>query len=155
LTPGGRRTNGIVLGVAVLGAFALMIWASDRITLQGERTIYTVRCEPDVWQDTRCTGRLVPGDRYAFRASALRQEVIFWIRGSTEPSGKYSDCKVADRDNWTCSIQPGQKASIANEMKKGRPTRAYDGRVSPYHHVPKWKWWLVRSGVNVVTEALN
>ena len=150
-----RRIKLVALGLAVLFAFGLSIWASDKITLQGERTVYTVRCEPDVWEDTRCTGKLLPGERHAFRASTLRQEVIFWVRGSTEPSGKYADCKVADRDNWTCAIQPGQKVSIANEFRKGRPTRVYDGRVTPFYHVPKWKWWLVHFGVNVFTEVLN
>ena len=145
--------RGIFFGGAVLFGLGLLVWGSDRITLQGERTFYTVSCEPDVWEDTRCTGKLVPGERYAFRASASRHEVIYWIRGSTEPSGKYADCKVVDRDNWTCSIQVGQKASIAFEMKKGRPTRINDGKVIPFHDVQKWKWWLMKFGVGVFTEA--
>ena len=145
--------RGIFFGGAVLFGLGLLVWGSDRITLQGERTFYTVSCEPDVWEDTRCTGKLVPGERYAFRASASRHEVIYWIRGSTEPSGKYADCKVVDRDNWTCSIQVGQKASIAFEMKKGRPTRINDGKVIPFHDVQKWKWWLMKFGVGAFTEA--
>ena len=148
-----RRVRGIFLGGAVVFTLGLMIWASDRVTLQGERTIYTVHCEPDVWEDARCTGRLAPGDRYAFRASALRGEVVYWIRGSTEPSGRYADCKVVDRDNWICSIASGQKASIAFEMKKGRPTRVYDGKVIPFHDVPKWKWWLLKFGGGVFTQV--
>jgi hypothetical protein len=151
----GRRGRGIVVGVVAAAAAALLIWASDKITLQGERTIYAVRCEPDVWDGTRCTGRLVPAERYAFRASALRQEVIYWIRGSPEPSGKHSQCKVVDRDNWTCTVKPGEKASIANEMRKGRPTRVYDGQATPFYHVPKWKWWLMHFGVNVFSDVLD
>jgi len=137
----------------VLFAFGLLIWGSDRITLQGERTIYTVRCEPDVWDDKRCIGTLVAGDRYAFRSSALRNEVIYWIRGSTAASGKYSDCKVVDRDNWACRVPAGQAPSIAFEMKKGRPTRVNDGQVVPFRDVPKWKWWLLKLGVGRFTEA--
>ena len=150
-----RRVRGIALGGAVLLGLGLMIWVSDRITLQGERTIYTVTCEPDVWEGTRCMGRLAPGDRYAFRASALRGEVIYWVRGSTEPSSTYADCKVVDRNNWTCSIPSGQKASIAFEMKKGRPTRLNDGKVIPFHDVPKWKWWLLKFGGGVFAGSLN
>ena len=39
-----------------LGAF---IWASDRITLEGERTVYTVGCEQGVWIGLRCTGSVM------------------------------------------------------------------------------------------------
>jgi hypothetical protein len=148
-----RRAKGMVFGGAALLAFVLLIWASDHITLQGERTIYTVRCEPDIWDDRRCIGKMVAGDRYAFRSSASRNEVIYWIRGSAVPSGKYSDCTVVDRDNWTCAIVEGQKPSIVSEMKKGRPTRVNDGRVVPFRSVPKWQWWLLRLGVGGFTEA--
>jgi len=148
-----RRARGFVFGGACLLAFGLLIWASDHITLQGERTIYTVRCEPDMWDDQRCIGRMVPGDRYAFRSSAARNEVIYWIRGSTQPSGKYSDCKIVDRDNWTCIVPVGQQPSIVFEMKKGRPTRLNDGRAMPFRSVPKWKWWLLRLGIGGFAEA--
>ena len=150
-----RRARGIVLGAAALFAFVLLIWASDHITLQGERTIYTVNCEGGRWEGARCTGSLAPAQRYAFRASATRGEVIYWTRGSTEPSGKYSGCRVVDRDNWTCTLQADQTPAAAFEMKKGRPTRSGDQRVIVFHDVPKWKWWLLSLGVRVFSEAAS
>jgi hypothetical protein len=142
-----RRFRRYAVALLLLCAFALAIWASDRITLQGERTVYTVNCEQGEWQGTRCTGKLVPGPRYAFRASTLRQEVIYWIRGSKEPSGRYADCTVIDRDNWTCNEQSGQQPSVAYEFDKGRPTKSDDGKMIPFHDVPKWKWWLMKMGI--------
>ena len=38
---------------------ALGLWASDRITMQGERTIFTVNCDNGSWQGDRCNGKLV------------------------------------------------------------------------------------------------
>jgi hypothetical protein len=140
-------------GALILLLIVALVWASDRITLQGERTIYSVKCDGGVWVDTRCTGKLVPAERYAFRVSPTRQEVLYWIRGSAEPSGKYSDCTVKDRDNWTCNIQLGQKPSVAYEMKKGRPTRGGGGLSMQFHDVPKWKWWLMDMGVGGFSDA--
>lgn len=145
--------NRSLLGIVVVLLFALLVWASDRITLQGERTIYTVNCEKGAWEGTHCNGVLVPGDRYAFRASVLRHEVIYWIRGSTGPSGTYSDCSVVDRDNWSCNVRLDQKAALAYEMKNGRPTRGGQGLALPFHDVPKWKWWMMRLGIHAFSEA--
>ena len=148
-----RRARGYVLAAGALAAFGLLIWASDHITLQGERTIYTVNCEGGSWDGTRCTGRLAPAQRYGFRASPARGEVIYWVRGSSEPSGMFTGCKVTDRDNWTCSMAADQKPAVTFEMKKGIPTRVDDPRVIAYHEVPKWKWWLMDIGIGVFKEA--
>ena len=150
-----RRARRTLFAAVALAAFGLLIWASDNITLQGERTIYTVKCEGGNWEGARCTGRLAPAQRYAFRASPSRGEVIYWVRGSKEPSGKYSACKVVDRDNWTCTMEADQKPVAAFEMKKGHPTRTDDQRVIPFHDVPKWKWWLMDIGIGVFKEARN
>ncbi len=143
----------LLIGLFIVTLVAVPLWVSDRITLQGERTIFTARCEQGAWQGARCTGRLVPGERYAFRASARRHEVIYWIRNSDAPSGKYTDCTVADRDNWSCNVQANQQPSIAYEMIKGRPTRTGVEAILPFHAVPKWKWWLMRAGFTAFTDA--
>jgi hypothetical protein len=143
----------MLLGLAALLLFAAVIWLSDRITLQGERTIYTVDCAGGAWEGTRCNGRLVSGDRYAFRASPRRHEVIYWKRGSADPSGTYSDCTVVDRDNWSCNVRVDQKAAIAYEMKNGRPTGGGPGLTLPFHDVPKWKWWALQLGIPGLSEG--
>ena len=152
-TRGRVQIWSVAIGVVVL--IALLIWASDRITLQGERTIYSVNCEGGAWQGNRCTGKLVAGDRYGFRVSKLRHEVIYWIRGSAEPSGKFANCDIVDRDNWSCKIEAGQKPSITAEMKKGRPTRTAEGGMIPFHDVPKWKWWIIDVGIPGFSQVLN
>jgi hypothetical protein len=51
-----------LFGIALLALVVLALWASDRITLQGERTIFTVKCDGGTWQGRRCSGRMVPGE---------------------------------------------------------------------------------------------
>jgi len=139
----------------VLMALAIMIWASDKISYEGEHTVYSVRCERGVWEGWRCTGRLVAGDRYRFRASRSRQEVLYWIVGSSGASGKYTDCKVADRGDWACTEAVGQPPTITHEMVKGRPSRDAGGTALPFHAVPKWQWWLLDAGVQVTHHATD
>jgi hypothetical protein len=145
------RAFSIVLLVALVVA---LVWGSDRITMQGERTVYTVDCDGGTWTGNVCSGKLAPGKRYAFRASIARQEVVYWIRGSTAPSGKFPECKVVDRDNWSCKAVPeGAQTTIAYEMAKGHPTRAGSEGMLPFHSVHKWKWWLIDAGLRVFTRA--
>jgi hypothetical protein len=138
----------LVVAVLVIGA-----WASDKISYEGERTIYSVRCEQGVWEGWRCTGKLVAGDRYRFRASKSRQEVLYWIVGSSAPSGKYTDCKVVDRGNWTCAKAIGQIPTITHEMVNGYPTRVEGAATLPFHAVSKWQWWLLDVGLHVTSSA--
>ncbi len=144
-----------LLGFALLAIIAFILWGSDWITLQGERTIYTVRCDQGVWEGTKCTGRLLPGDRHAFRASRTRNEVIYWIRESRAPSGKYTDCMVKDRDNWTCNVRIDQEPAITYEMSKGKPTHTAMSEIMPFHAVPKWEWWLMKVGCRFFHNASN
>jgi hypothetical protein len=130
-----------------------MMWVSDWITLEGERTVYTVTCPGGVWDGLRCTGRIAAGDRYRFRASRSRGEVLYWIAGSSAPSGKYTDCQVANRANWTCNVQIGQPLSIALEFSNGRPTFYGAGLTAPFYGVAKWKWWAIHFGIPGITEA--
>ena len=137
----------------VVTVLAIVIWASDKISYEGERTVYSVRCEQGVWQGWRCTGRLVAGDRYRFRASKSRQDVLYWVVGSPAPSGKYTDCKVTDRGNWTCAQAAGQPPTIAHAMVNGRPKSDGSGTMLPFHAVPKWQWWLLDAGFHLTKNA--
>jgi hypothetical protein len=137
----------LILG---LGGCATLIWASDRITLQGERTIYTVICANGVWDGLQCAGHLVPGDRHRFRASHSRNEVVYWIAGSDAPSGRYTDCQVKNRDNWICTVQADQPHSIVREFSDGRPIVTF---TPPFYAVAKWKWWALDAGLPGLTGA--
>ena len=148
-----RLRSRLLPGLFILFVVAALIWGSDRVTLQGERTIYTVDCAQGVWDGNRCTGRLMPGPRYAFRASKTRHEVVYWIRESDAPSGKYTDCTVTNRDNWTCNVQVGQPKSVAYEMRDGKPTRGGEGLTLTFHEIPKWKWWAIKFGLHVFSVA--
>lgn len=139
--------------VLVVAAIVTVLWASDKITYEGERTIYTVRCERGGWEGLLCRGTMVAGDRYRFRASVSKQEVLYWVVGSAEPSGKYPQCKVKDRGNWTCADNVGQPPTITREMVNGRPKRETDGPYVPFRAVPKWVWWVLDAGIHVYRKA--
>src|SRR5262249_10098857 len=132
---------------------AIVLWASDKITYEGERTVYTVRCERGTWDGLRCSGVMVAGDRYRFKASKSKREVLYWIVGSNQPAGKLSNCKVKDRGNQSCEPAPGQPPTITHAMVNGRPTRDPDAPGVPFHAVPKWVWWLLDAGVHVYSRA--
>ena len=142
----------LAIGLVVI-AVAVVVWASDKISLQGERTIHTVQCLDGNWEGWRCTGVMVASDRYRFRASRIRQEVIFWIAGSKQPSGKYTDCVVMDRDNWKCNATPDQPAAITDTLVNGRPESSGAGLASPIHAVRKWKWWVLFGGIHAFSTA--
>lgn len=141
---------GTLLLVVVLST---LLWASDRITYEGERTIHTVRCEQGAWEGSRCSGRLAAGERYRFRASRSRQEVLYWIVGSAKPSGRYTACKVKDRGNWKCEIAADQPPTITHEMANDRPVRDDGATAVPFHAVPKWQWWLLDAGIHLSSRA--
>jgi hypothetical protein len=141
--------------IALVVAFVLgaLTWASDKISVEGERTIYTVQCQGGTWEGPRCTGTLVAGDLHRFRASKSRHEVLYWVAGSTAPSGKYSDCKVVDRGNWKCNAGAAQPPTITHEMEHGRPVSVAGGSHLPFHAVRKLEWWLLRAGIHVTNVA--
>jgi len=133
--------------LVIVGALGVFIWSSDHITLEGERTIYTVTCEQGAWDGLRCTGRLAAGDRHRFRSSRSRREVVYWIAGSAAPSGKYADCDVIDRDFWSCKAHEGELPTITHELSDGRPVPHTPGTDLPFHAVTKWKWWALHVGI--------
>jgi len=132
--------------ILVLAGFVLLAWASDRITLQGERTVYTVNCEGGSWEGLRCSGHMVAGMRHRFRASRRRSEVLYWVADSPATSGKYTDCRVVDRDNWACEEHSGQPAAAAQEFSHGRPLIHRGASGVQVRAIAKWKWWALRAG---------
>ena len=50
------------------------MWAGDRISLEGERTVYTVRCEGGTFEGNACSGKLAPAERVRFRAERWQPE---------------------------------------------------------------------------------
>ncbi len=145
-----RLFTRVLTGAVAFLLLVALIWGSDRITLQGERTIYTVDCVQGTWDGETCTGRLAAGSRYAFRASKSRQEVIYWIRESQQPSGKLSGCEVRNRDNWSCATTSDRPPPVTWALRDGKPTDTAAGPVAPLREVPKWKWYAIRYGAGAL-----
>jgi len=141
-----------LFAVGVVAVIALVFWGSDQITMQGERTIYTANCDGR-WEGLRCVGKMAAGDRYRYRASRSRHEVIYWIAGSPLQSGKYADCDVRNRGNWSCNATLGATPSITQQMINDQATHGSSGLTIPFHALPKWKWWLLHFGLRIFDEA--
>ena len=137
------------IGVALVAVAVLLgiwAWVSDFVTLQGEATVYTVRCDGGEWRDGSCSGTLLPADRYRFRALRLHREVLFWVVGSSEPSGKFTDCEIVDGRNWSCKPGAESARSITHRIHQGRATHG-DAPLRPFQAVSKWRWLLLREGL--------
>ncbi len=130
----------------VLAGLGFAAWASDFVTMQGERTVYTVDCVSGAWQGDQCTGRLVAGSRYRFRALKPHGEVIFWTVGSNEPSGKFDDCQIQDGRNWVCKACADAARSITLKMEQGFPVADAPQVTRPFRSVSKWRWLLLERG---------
>jgi hypothetical protein len=133
------------LVIAVLAVLGFAAWASDFVTMQGERTIYTVDCVHGAWQVDHCNGQLTAGARYRYRALKPHGEVVFWTVGSSEPSGKFSDCVIQDGRNWICKVCPDAARSITLQMAQGLPVPAAQV-TRPFRAVTKWRWLLLQRG---------
>ena len=112
----------------VLVALGFAAWASDFVTMQGERTVYTVDCTNGAWQGDHCSGQVAAGTRYRYRALKPHGEVIFWTVGTNEPSGKFKECTIQDGRNWVCKVCPDAARSITLQMAQGVPGQRRAGR---------------------------
>ncbi|HEY2558419.1 MAG TPA: hypothetical protein VGI48_01775 [Caldimonas sp.] len=134
---------------ALLAALVFAAWASDFVTMQGERTVYTAECADGSWDGDRCSGRVKAGNRYRYRALKPHNEVIFWTVGSKEPSGKFNDCQIEDGRNWICKACAEASRSVTLQMAHGKPVPIADattGAVRPLRAVSKWRWLLLQRG---------
>lgn len=132
-------------GAIVLVALGFAAWASDFVTMQGERTVYTVDCKNGTWQGDRCSGQVSASTRYRYRALKPHNEVIFWTVGTNEPSGRFKECTIQDGRNWVCKVCPDAARSITLQMAQGAPV-AEPAVTRPFRAVSKWRWLLLRRG---------
>ena len=130
-----------------------VLFASGNVTLQDERTIYTVECHDGIWRGRSCEGRLVVAEQFRFRVLKSRREVSFWVIGTTKLSGKFVDCDIDDGRNWRCQPNADAKHTITLQMSKGDAVAGPTGVVRPFHAIAKWRWFLLRWGVPVGSEA--
>ena len=84
--------------------------------------------------------------RYRYRALKPHGEVIFWTVGTTEPSGKFSECTIQDGRNWVCKVCPDAARSITLQMSQGVPVAGSPAVTRPFRAVPKWRWLLLKRG---------
>ena len=149
--------RGAVIGVSTVAIVVLLfaIWATDFVTLQGEWTIYTAKCEGGEWQGTTCTGKLAASDRYRFRALKAHREVLFWTSGDRGASGRFVDCEVQDGRTWVCPEAADASRTVTRRMTLGVPTDEKAAGILSVHRVPKWKWEALMRGLPVGSTALN
>jgi len=133
--------------VAAVGILCLVAWLDDFITLHGAKTVYTADCAQGTWQGGICGGTLVAGGRYRYRVLKAHNEVLFWIAGSTEPSGKLTECVIDSAKDWSCPPNADSARTIIHAMKHGQPVVDPGKPARPFHPIPKWKWLLLDADV--------
>jgi hypothetical protein len=138
-----------IIAAACIGVLGFLAWASDFITLQGERTIYTAGCQDGVWEGDRCTGKLVAAERYRFRALKAHNEVLFWTVGSPVPSGKFTRCAVTNGRYWICEPNGDASATVTREIRHGKPVSHPGDNTRPFHQISKFRWMLLQYGISV------
>jgi len=134
------------VAIPVLLFFVFLIWSTDRVTLQGERTIYTAECRSGSWNGNRCSGQIVAGPRFRYRALKLRGEVLFWVLGSKEPSAKLTGCTIQDGRNWTCPASADAPKSLTLALAGGEPLRNEAWPTRPFRSTSKVGWLLLNFG---------
>lgn len=137
----------IALAFLVIGA--LLIWAGDNVTIQGERTVYTVDCQGGSWTGNRCSGKLAAGPRFRYRALKARGEVLFWTLGVQEPSAKLTGCTIRDGRNWTCPPSAEAPKSVTLALTRGEPVRNPGQPTRPFHSTSKVGWLLLGYGISL------
>jgi hypothetical protein len=135
------------IGAAILLLALVATWASDKVTWQAERTIFTVRCDGGGWQGLACSGRVTAAERFRFRALKPHREVLFWEVGGNDPSGKMTDCTIQDGRNWSCPESAESGRSITRTMVDGFAVHETTGVTRPFVAIDKWKWLLLFAGV--------
>jgi hypothetical protein len=148
-----RNSTASLLFLPVVMLLATWGWLTDFVTIQGESTIYTLHCSRGEWRDQTCTGELVPGDRYRFRALPRRKEVLFWTPGRPDPSGRFTGCEIEDGKNWTCPPSADAARTITLSLARGRAMHDATGRTQAFHPVRKWRWILLHWGVSLGRSA--
>jgi hypothetical protein len=98
------------------------------------------------WRGDQCTGKLAASDRYRFRALKPHKEVFFWVVGSTEPSGRYTQCEIKNRENWTCKANADSARTITLALVGGHPAPDPSANTRPFHAVSKVRWLLLKYG---------
>jgi hypothetical protein len=144
----GLRLIRVWLSVGgVLAGLGVAAWASDFVTRQGERTIFTADCVDGRWVGRSCSGKLVAGERYRYRVVKPVGAVVYWVVGETATPGTLPNCVIRDGRNWRCPPGPEAARSITVEMAHGVPVLRSDRSPSTFSIVPKWRWYLLRLGL--------
>ena len=141
-----RRRQLRLIALSILLLMVYFIWTTDKITLQGERTVYTANCSKGAWEGKRCTGELDAGPRYRYRALKARGEVLFWVLGNNEPSSKLTGCTIVDGRNWTCPVSADASKSITLGLAGGDPLANAAWPTRPLHAVSKMTWIFLDLG---------
>jgi CxxC motif-containing protein (DUF1111 family) len=142
-----------IIPLIVIALLCAVAWLEDFVTLQGERTVYTAKCEGDAWRGKTCTGKLESGARYRFRALKAHKEVLFWTAGETGASGKLIDCEVESGRHWRCKPLATPVNTITFEMVQGKPARNPTWKVIEAHPISKAQWYLLHLGIPTGSDA--
>jgi hypothetical protein len=139
-----KQTNLKWIASLALLCLVFFIWTTDKISIQGERTIYTVDCLNGTWNGNQCGGLLAAGPRFRYRALKAHAEVLFWILGEQEPSGKLTGCEIQDGRNWSCPVSADAAKSLTLTLSGGEAVHDSAWPTRPFHATSKVHWWFLK-----------
>ena len=148
-----KTNTKIIASVLTLALTYLLLWSTDKITWQGERTVYTVQCVRGSWDGNRCTGAMNADLRFRYRVLPPHKEVVFWVVGHSDPSGKLTNCMIVDGRNWKCPENADSARSITLEMSGGVPVHKLPDQPVQFHAVSKLTWTLLNFGLTFFQTA--
>ena len=115
-------------------------WASGWGPFRNSTPIFLTYCSADLVAGV-CNSQELTGPKVTYRVDN-EQTVTFW--GDDKHPSKYSNCAIADYENWSC-INPSSTFSPAVvQMSDGMLRTSYSPDVMPSPaSVSRWHWWRV------------
>ena len=107
-------------------------------SLGNEVTVYPLICSGLI-QEGKCKGYLITGNKSAYKIFPERQTVVHLYPNISPEPMKFTNCAVANSQNWKCTYDDG---SGSFGFREGIYWQS-----SPYEkiiYVSGWRWWYVR-----------
>jgi hypothetical protein len=143
-----RRDAAIMSWVFWIGLIAFAIYCIEPISdgLQGRIKAYPVRCDKWSYGAATCEGGVEHAESQTTYIVHVEQQLVVSLsEDATEPKRLFN-CVVADRQNWTCTVDP-EKNSLHAIMYGGN---FYFDPPNPYlaglRYTSRLKWWVLKLG---------
>ncbi len=141
-----KRDAEIMSWVFWIGLIAFAIYCVDPIAdaFQSRVKAYPVRCDKWSYGATTCEGGVEHAESPTTYMVHVEQQLVVSLSEEAAEPKRLFNCVVADRQNWTCTIDP-EKDSLHAVMHNGN---FYFEPPNPYlaglRYTSRFKWWVLK-----------